>query len=173
MTLLQPSVPITVTSITNGRALREPSSMAPLETTTVRYTATPDDFALPLSSDNRTEVRRFFQSLYRMDLEFSLRGFAFGDVYRDCYSWHAVVSYDFQHRGHITCASASPPPSLTLLTTHARHSMSMSDSKRESCNDRHYFKQFFPHWLWLDVIAIFLAIAYQALLLKAVAKRVK
>lgn len=149
--------------------------MEQLETAVTHYTATSDNFALPLSPSNHTEARRFFQSLYRMDMEFSLRGFAFGDVYRDCYSWHTVVSYEFQQRGHITCAAPSPlPPHLVRAPSlPLRCSMSMADSNRESCNSRHYFTQFFSHWLWLDVVAIFLAFLYQFLLLKAVGKRVK
>ena len=92
-------------------------------TESTTYSLTMHDLG-PFQDPHNATIQNFFHALKSMQLQFRLRNFIIGPIYRTCLEWLITVDFDFQDRGLISYVAITmqlrPAPhysSLVLVST--------------------------------------------------------
>ena len=101
------------------------------------------------------DLRSFFHTLVSMTLTFPpINSFAYGSVYRNCFTWSVSVNYDFTNRGQIHVTMDQE-----ILGT-----CDIYPSTTDALLDKA---------LWLNTLIILLSVIHSLLLLKSVFRSIK
>ena len=150
-----PPPTLTVTSYSDIESLFNPDAVFASDTMTSAYTLN-STWLGPLDPSKGFPAQRaFFRSLVSMTLSLPpIRNFAFGPLYRNCYTWGISVTYDFSDRGQLELSMAQE----VLGTCDVYESLSSALADK---------------LLWINLLVIVLSALHSILILRAIVKAIR